>query len=163
MALKNKIIIAITLIGCMMNSCQHNKTYDVDTSDRIPSKYIIYTQYIVNPQNGECYGYIDSVLYWKKYQSDILLVYTSELTGENIYSPYNIIILKEDGIIHVPCLKIYGIHELEGNVLSIEDSASLAGTVTIGTHIFRFDKEIVHDYSYIVDSLKEDTSAKNKY
>lgn len=160
MAFKIKTIIAITLIGCIMNSCQQGNVLDVDTNDRIPSKYIVHTQYIVNPQNGECYGYIDSILYWKKHQSDILLVYTSELTGENIYSPYNIIILKEDGIINVPCLNIYGIHELDGNVLSIEDSASLAGTTAMGTHMFHFDKEIEHNYSYIVDSLKDDTSTE---
>ena len=158
MAFKISIIMAITLIGCMMNSCQQGNPLDADSNDRIPSKYIVYTQYIINPQNGECYGYIDSILYWKKYQSDILLVYTSELTGENIYSPYNIIILKEDGIIHVPCLKIYGIHELKGNVLCIEDSASLAGSITMGIHVFHFDKEIIHDYSYIVDSIKDCTS-----
>lgn len=160
MVFKIKTITAITFFLFMMNSCQQNKSLEVDNNDEIPSKYIVYTQYIINPQNGECYGYIDSILYWKKYQSDILLVYTSELTGENIYSPYNIIILKEDGIIHVPCLKIYGIHELDGNVLSIEDSASLAGTTTWGTHIFHFDKEIVHEYSYIVDSLTDGISVK---
>ena len=156
MAIKIKTVLAITLTVCVMNSCQQEKKHIVNNNDRIPSKYIVYTQYIINPQDGECYGYIDSILYWKKHQSDILLVYTSELTGENIYSPYNIIILKEDGIIHVPCLKIYGIHELDGNVLSIEDSASLAGTITMGTHIFHFDKEIEHEYSYRIDSLKDD-------
>lgn len=149
---------ATTLLGCMMNSCQQNKSIDFNNNDRIPSKYIVNTQYIVDPQDGECYGYIDSILYWKKYKSDILLVYTSELTGRNINSPYNIIIIKEDGIINVPCLKIYSIHEQEANVLSIEDSDSFAGSITMGTHIFRFDKEIVHDYFYIVDSLKNGTS-----
>ena len=160
MAIKLKTIMAITLLGCMMSSCQQRKSSDVNKNDIIPSKYIVYTQYIINPQDGECYSYIDSILYWKKYKSDILLVYTSELTGENIYSPYNIIIIKEDEIIHVPCLKIYGIHELKEDALSIEDSASLAGTTTWGKHTFYFDKEIIHDYSYIVDSLKDGASVK---
>ena len=92
MVFKIKTITAITFFLCMMNSCQQNKSLEVDNNDEIPSKYIVYTQYIINPQNGECYGYIDSILYWKKYQSDILLVYTSELTGENIYSPFRILI-----------------------------------------------------------------------
>lgn len=161
MEIKIKTIMAIVLLWCMVSSCQQSKSVDINNNDRIPSKYIVYTQYIINPQNGECYSYVDSVLYWKEYKSDILLVYTSELTGENIDSPYNIIIIKEDGIIHIPCLKIYGIHEQEGNVLFIEDSGSLEEAIMWGTHIFHFDKEILHDYSYIVDSLKDGTSADN--
>lgn len=160
MAFKIKTIISITLWGCMLNSCQQGKSSDFNNNDRIPSKFIKYTQYIIDPKNGECYSYADSILYWKKYKTDILLVYTSELTGENIYSPYNMIIIKEDGIIHIPCLTIYGIHELEGNVLSIEDSGSLEETTMWGTHIFHFDNEIVHDYFYIVDSLMSGRKGK---
>ena len=161
MAFKIKAIIVIIFLFGMLNSCRQTRSFD-NKNDRALKKYIIDNQYIINPQNGECYGYIDSILYCKNLPSEMLLVYTSKLTGENIYSHYNIIILKENGIIHVPCLKIYGIHEQEGNVLFIEDSATLAGSTSWGTHIFYFDKEIVHDYSYIVDSLKDGASAKTK-
>ena len=162
MAIKLIIFLSIALLEGMVFSCQPCTFHSINNNDRIPCKYIIHTQYIADPQDGSCYGYIDSVLYWKKSHSDILLVYTSELTGENIYSPYNIIIIKEDGIIHVPCLNIYSIRESEHNILTIRDSGTLAGTISMGTHTFHFGKEIVHDYSYTVDSLGANVLNRNK-
>ena len=94
MAFKIKAIIVIIFLFGMLNSCRQTRSFD-NNNDRALKKYIIDNQYIINPQNGECYGYIDSILYWKQHKSDILLVYTSELTRENIDSPYNIIIIKD--------------------------------------------------------------------
>ena len=81
MAFKIKAIIVIIFLFGMLNSCRQTRSFD-NKNDRALKKYIIDNQYIINPQNGECYGYIDSILYCKNLPSEMLLVYTSKLTGE---------------------------------------------------------------------------------